>query len=67
MSRVRAPRKDLRALGLIDEAADHAVALRLIGLGLSMLGHEHGRAVVVTSQAIAERLDKIKAVLARGK
>jgi hypothetical protein len=57
----RAPRVNLRAIGLIDEAEHFADALRLIGLGLSTLGLEtHGPAVGANASEISKRLDELK-------
>jgi hypothetical protein len=63
----RAPRTNLRAVGLIDEAANFAAALRLIGLGVSTLGHEHGGAIAANASEISKRLDALKAILASGR
>jgi hypothetical protein len=60
----RAPRTNLRVVGLIDEAEHFADALRLIGLGLSTLGLEtHGPAVAANASEISKRLDALKRLL----
>jgi hypothetical protein len=59
-----APRTNLRAIGLIDEAENFADALRLIGLGLSTLGLEaHGPAVGANASEITKRLEALKTAL----
>jgi hypothetical protein len=57
-----ATRKNLRAIGLIDEAENFAAALRLIGLGLNTLGH-NGGAVAANASEIAYRLEALKKLL----
>jgi hypothetical protein len=52
-------RANLRAIGLIDEAENLAVALRLIALGLSTLGYEGG-AITVNASEISKRLSALK-------
>ena len=59
-----ATRKNLRAIGLIDEAENFAAALRLIGLGLSTLGYEGG-ALAANASEISKRLDGLKSLLRR--
>jgi hypothetical protein len=59
------PRPNLRAAGLLDEAENFAAALRLIGLGVSTLGHEHGGAIAANASEISKRLDAIKSLLRR--
>jgi hypothetical protein len=60
----RAPRVNLRAIGLIDEAENFADALRLMGLGLSELRHEHhGAAVGANASEISKRLDALRSLL----
>jgi hypothetical protein len=60
----RAPRMNLRAIGLIDEAENFATALRLIGLGVSTLGRDNdGGAIAANASEISKRLGALKSLL----
>jgi hypothetical protein len=60
LAKVRAAAFDMEEP--LNEAIDYIVAVRLIGIGLTTLDNDHGRAILATAWSLSKRLDTLKSL-----